>query len=110
MTWLMYWRISSSIIPTVMRLETFEIPGSIEQVEVKADYFHHILVGGDQLTTARVRESQRIRINSESPNGRLVGITEDWHTKLRFMGVCIVSSNSRLVTCLALSTTQDRAC
>ena len=54
------------------------------------DKFHQILFGGDQLTVARARGSQRIRKNSERGNERLEGLTpvcEDWHTKLCLLGV-----------------------
>ena len=48
-------------------------------------------VGGDQMTAARVRGSQRIRSNSERGVDRLqglVGATEDWHAKMCFFVVC----------------------
>ena len=46
--------------------------------------------GGDQLTAARIRGSQRIRSNSDSDLERLEGFTaviEDWHAKVTFLGV-----------------------
>lgn len=48
------------------------------------------LLGGDQLTTARVRGCQRICSNSEREADRLkglVGAVEDWHAKQSFLGV-----------------------
>ena len=42
----------------------------------------HTCVGGDQMTAARVRGSQRIRSNSKRGVDRLQGlvcVTEDWH-------------------------------
>ena len=43
--------------------------------------------GGDQMTAARTRGSQRIRSNSETDVERLEGFTavvEDWHAKVAF--------------------------
>ena len=51
-------------------------------------HFHHILIGligGDQLTVARVRGSQDSRYNSNNGRRRLEGfipVIEDWHTKM----------------------------
>ena len=47
-----------------------------------------ILPGGDQMTCARVRGSQRIRSNSERGIDQLtgiVGVTEDWHALLNYV-------------------------
>ena len=54
------------------------------------DAFHQILFGGDQLTVARARGSQRIQVNSESQADRLQGlvpVAEDWHTKVTLLEV-----------------------
>lgn len=48
------------------------------------------LVGGDQLTVARIRGAQKIRGNSEKSEDRFDGllpVAEDWHTKMCFMEV-----------------------
>ena len=50
-------------------------------------------VGGDQLTTARIRGCQKVMSNSDSDLGRLEGVTaliEDWHAKVAFLGVSII--------------------
>ena len=50
------------------------------------------LVGGDQLTVARMRGAQRIRGNSETSQQRLDGflpVVEDWHAKMCFLEVNI---------------------
>ena len=52
--------------------------------------FHCTLVGGDQLTAARARSSQRHRANALTPVGRLEGLVpmvEDWHTKAALLRV-----------------------
>ena len=44
---------------------------------------HQILFGGDQLTAARSRGCAELRINSDTPTGRLktlIPVPEDWHT------------------------------
>ncbi len=61
-----------------------------EQTELTYDDFHYILTGGDLLTTARARGSQRIRKCGERPKDRLEGILpvcEDWHAKMCLLGV-----------------------
>lgn len=77
-------------VPTVEYTEESSIPGSDGHVEIPQAIFHRILFGGDQLTAARARGAQRIRMNSVSPQARLEGLipcAEDWHTKLNLLGV-----------------------
>lgn len=48
------------------------------------------LIGGDQLTVARIRGAQRIRGNSETSEQRFEGllpVAEDWHAKMCFLEV-----------------------
>lgn len=80
-------------VPTVTRTEMFEMPLTDELISIRADYFHHITFGGDQLTSARIRGAQRLRSNSEHPRGRLEGfaaVTEDWHAKVCLMAVSVI--------------------
>ena len=61
-------------------------------VDVHVHSFSHIPFGGDQLTIARIRSSQRIQFNLENGDERLEGfipVIEDWHTKMCFMEVNI---------------------
>ena len=61
-----------------------------ETVQISNVKFHHIPVGGDQLTVARGRGAQGIRSNGDTPAVRLEGIhmyALDWHTKINFLGV-----------------------
>ena len=80
-------------VPTKQTTQEFEVVHGEDQVEhisLKVDHFHHILLGGDQLTIARVRGCQRIRNNSENGRACLEGffpIIEDWHTKMCYMKV-----------------------
>ena len=52
--------------------------------------FHQVLIGGDQLTCARVRGAQSICANHETNMDKLSGFTpvvEDWHTKMTLLKV-----------------------
>ena len=51
---------------------------------------HRILIGGDQLTVARMRSAINIKNNSWTATGRLEGfipVAEDWHTKAIYLDV-----------------------
>ena len=54
-------------VPTVTYLENFSIQGMGVSVQVPRAKLDKILFGGDQLTAARARGAQRIRMNSTSP-------------------------------------------
>ena len=59
--------------------------GSTRTTEVHIDHINPVLIGGDQLTVARVRGSQDALLNSESGMQRVQGlipVIEDWHTKM----------------------------
>ena len=77
-------------VPTTTITCTYEIPSSGETVNVSVDEFHHLIMGGDQLTAARARGAQRIRANSERGTERLRGlvpVVEDWHAKACLLGI-----------------------
>ena len=51
---------------------------------------HQILFGGDQLTAARARGCQEVRMNSDTCMGKLNGlraVSEDWHTSVVLLTV-----------------------
>lgn len=51
---------------------------------------HPLLFGGDQLTTARARGCQELRMNSDTTAGKLKGLiptAEDWHTAVTLLVV-----------------------
>ena len=103
-------------VPSVTTTEKVHAPGLSEPAEIFVDKFHHLalgrllvyltavdsnsyhsvlfcLTGGDQLTAARTRSSQRIRCNSVRGKDRLEGVVavvEDWHAKVCLLGVCSV--------------------
>ena len=85
-------------IPTKTSITKHTVPDSDEEVEIVEDTLHTVLFGGDQMTAARARGSQRIRTNSERGKDRLEGlkpVCEDWHAKLCLLGVC-----KKIVVCL----------
>lgn len=51
--------------------------------DLEKEAVHQILFGGDQLTAARARGCQEVRINSDTCIGQLTAlrpVAEDWHT------------------------------
>ena len=57
-----------------------------------SEKLHPLLFGGDQLTAARARGCQELRINSDTSTGRLQGlipVAEDWHTTVTLLVVSI---------------------
>lgn len=68
-------------VATVSTTESVMVPGSEEELTIPLDTFHYILFGGDLLTAARAKGSQRVRSNSERPRDRLQPVCEDWHAK-----------------------------
>lgn len=77
-------------VPTIATEEKVDVDEEVEPVTVQLHHFHNVLLGGDQLTCARVRGSQRIHENSTTGSARLEGLVpaiEDWHTGVCFMQV-----------------------
>lgn len=77
-------------VPLAQKMVELEVDGEDEPEQLTIDRFHTILLGGDQLTVARIRSAQAARLNSESGSGQLRGfmpVVEDWHAKLCLMEV-----------------------
>ena len=75
---------------TTQTYDTCAEDGSTRTTEVHIDHINPILIGGDQLTVARVRGSQDALLNSESGTQRVQGllpVIEDWHAKICYMQV-----------------------
>ena len=76
-------------VPSERSTQEFLIaPGKVFSLQL--DHFSHVLLGGDQLTVARIRGAQRIRRNSYNGRDRvegLVPVVEDWHAKVCFLKV-----------------------
>ena len=61
-----------------------------ETINIPVADVHPILIGGDQLTAARVRGAKKAKINSIEASKRLEGlipVAEDWHVRLNFIEV-----------------------
>ncbi len=83
-------------VPTSTSVMEVDRPNSSEKVEVAVDQFHYILMGGDQLSVARARGSQKLRGNAIRPRDRLDGLVpvcEDWHAKGCFITVSTFHSH-----------------
>ena len=79
-----------SYVPSKLVQRRMSVPGSDEVVSFDDQDFATTLVGGDQLTVARIRGAQLIRSNSGTNQDRFAGIlpvAEDWHTKLCLLQV-----------------------
>lgn len=63
-------------VPTTTITHTYAVPSTQETVDAVVDEFHHLMIGGDQLTAARARGAQRIRANSERGTDRLRGLVQ----------------------------------
>lgn len=77
-------------VPTTSSEVGFQHPDTGEESTLKVDHFKHLLVGGDQLTVARIRSAQLVRQNSNTSSDRLEGMVpfiQDWHAKLCFLQV-----------------------
>ena len=78
-------------VPTTCHEEERRISTG-DSVTSQKHSFHRVILGRDQLTTARAQGSQKIRMNSDTALDRLEGllpVTEDWHTRLCLLVVSI---------------------
>ena len=80
-------------IPTMETSITTDLSADPETVDQPiSEKLHPLLFGGDQLTAARARGCQELRINSDTSTGRLQGlipVAEDWHTTVTLLVVSI---------------------
>ncbi len=78
-------------VPTKRTTHDFQL-ASGEPYPIEIHRFHHLLIGGNQLTVARVRGARRLRSNSNDGTARLEGLepaVEDWHTRVIFLQVSV---------------------
>lgn len=71
-------------VPSKHVTESFSLFEGEADVEIDEEFFHQILLGGDQLTVARARGSIAARLDHLTRRERLEGILpviEDWHAK-----------------------------
>lgn len=76
-------------VPTNPSQETLTL-GDGTTRSIDRTEFHKLLMGGDQLTVARVRGTTALRMTHDTHLERLGGVVpvvEDWHGRLTFMKV-----------------------
>ncbi len=76
-------------IPTKSSQEELTLEDGTTRMIDKTE-FHKILLGGDQLTVARVRGTVALRVTHDTAEEQLSGVlpvVEDWHARLTFMKV-----------------------
>ena len=77
-------------VPTKEVTATVSVEGIQPPPSVRYTSLHPILLGGDQLTAARIRGAKMMRTGSEHDVGKLQGIipvVEDWHAKVCLLEV-----------------------
>ena len=75
-------------MPTKSVEEDIDVAGT--KYKIAREAFHQLLFGGDQMTAARCRGAQIIRINSTTDSLKLCGlhpVAEDWHAKVILLEV-----------------------
>ena len=81
---------SHQYVPVLETSVDVHIPSLNETVKVKKARIHPIIISGDYFTAARGRGAKKVKVNSDSPVGRLEGLipaAADWHAKLTVHGV-----------------------
>lgn len=75
-------------------MKTDELIGVMEHyhkyVPIVDGELQQVCFGGDQLTAARARQAQQVRVNSTDTSSALRGIVPfacDWHAKVNFISV-----------------------
>ena len=89
-------------VPMQSEIGMVQVPEMEHSEEIRIERLHHTLIGGDQLTSERIRGAQRLRKNSVHAAGRLEGFiptTEDWHAKVCFMQVKVDSYTKKSEVC-----------
>ena len=76
-------------IPKKEQQQTVTLQDGTERT-VDGTKYHQLLIGGDQLTVARVRGAASLRITHDTAFERLTGVVpviEDWHGRLTLVKV-----------------------
>ncbi len=75
--------------PTLAKEEEEELPNGTVLKRDRSQVFK-VLVGGDQLTSARIRGTQALRVTQDKVVDKLQGlvaVSEDWHSRMGLMNV-----------------------
>ena len=76
-------------VPTLPKEGEISLPDA-SKVTFDDTRFFKILLGGDQLTAARVRGTQALRVTQDKACDRLHGlipVVEDWHSRMALVDV-----------------------
>ena len=63
------------------------VPEMEDSDKIQVQSLHHILVGGHQLTSERIRGAQSLPTHAVGCLEGLIPMSEDWHAKMCFMEV-----------------------
>ncbi len=77
-------------VPTLPKEGEISLPDAASKVTFDDTRFFKILLGGDQLTAARVRGTQALRVTQDKACDRLQGlipVVEDWHSRMALVDV-----------------------
>lgn len=72
-------------VPTVTSTRDVVVPGCEHSKHLTDHKYHHILLGGDQVTVVCALSSQNVRRNSTTQG--VVPICEDWHARVVLLEV-----------------------
>ena len=92
-------------VPSRTVIHYIPIEGGVDIRHEDASMYK-IILGGDQLTCARVRGAQAIRCNGETSSSRLegvIGVSEDWHAKVTLLQVNTVLCINGVYTVITFS-------
>lgn len=76
-------------VPTLPKEGELQLPNG-GQLSFDDTGFFKILFGGDQLTAARIRGTQALRVTQDRAADRLEGlipVAEDWHSRMALVDV-----------------------
>lgn len=96
------------LVPTLPAEGKLTLPNG-EELDFDDTKFAKIIFGGDQLTVARVRGTQGLRLSEDKAVDRLEGlipVIEDWHVRMSLMKVCHPCSSTPLYTGMSLGAMQ----
>lgn len=82
----------SEMIDIMEKLQEYVPTKKLTTPDGEEEVVYPILFGGDQLTAARARACSQLRLNSDTPTGRLDALlptAEDWHTTVTLLVVRI---------------------
>ena len=98
-----------TLVPTLNMQQDITLPNG-STLTIDNTQFFPILFGGDQLTVARVRGTQALRVSHDSPVDCLEGvvpIVEDWHARMTLMKVVLVytctSAHAHVHVCIYIN-------